>query len=566
MLQRVGLICLIVALPAVAALAQSPVGVSPGGSDNLARIDTRCPTFSWASPQPATTFELVAFELDGAGLHPGQFIDVGRLAGEGPALWIQLPTGALSWTPSADECLDRGLTYAWSVRSPGGPWSEARLFEVGQKPSTAEIEDALETLRLYLENEPAGSTATARMALDSAAAALAGQTAADVSVGGESADETDDRTLGVAEVGILGTTGSIVDQSAGVVGEASAMVGIADGVRGTSTSTGGTGVRGTASALTGVTAGVWGGASSPDGYGAFFFNLGLGIPGGPGLYSSGALNASPDIILGGNVFWDEPDRDDGRIHSDPLYASSDLTLQSNDDVSIRLNTDDDGDDSDFTVYDPQGQPVFNVDSSGIAFVSGDLFIGGDPLGGLLDADDVELLIQAHRAADHPKLAFVTSLTYDGNLGGLSGADSRCQARASSAGLVGSFKAWISGDSTSEEARDRLTQADVPYRRVDGVKIADDWDDLTDGSLDAPLNVDQNGNTVVSSLTAYTNTDPDGSRHELDRECGPGNGPQWNSDSEFESGAYGTVGATNGTWSWVTNNACDNFRRLYCFEQ
>ena len=38
------------------------------------------------------------------------------------------------------------------------------------------------------------------------------------------------------------------------------------------------------------------------------------------------------------------------------------------------------------------------------------------------------------------------------------------------------------------------------------------------------------------------------------------------NDQFASGGYGTVGATDSTWSWVNNNACDNERRLYCIQQ
>jgi hypothetical protein len=375
---------------------------------------------------------------------------------------------------------------------------------------------------------------------------------------------------GSGSIGVQGVTESEIDQSVGVLGEATAEMGIVDGVRGSSASINGTGVRGTAGAFTGVTAGVWGSAASPDGYGAFFFNLGLGDPGGPGLFAAGALNASADLILGGNLFWPEADQDDGRIRSDPFYESSDLVLQSNDFVQVELDADGSGENADFTVVDKDGQVLFNVDSGGTTFVLGDLTITGDPQGGLVSIAEVQQLIddalQDHLEDEHPKIVFVTSQIYDGNLGGLSGADAKCAARATSGGLIGTFKAWISGDSATQEARDRMSQADVPYRRVDFVKVADNWTDLIDGTLDAPINVNEHGNTVVSSLTAYTNTDPDGSLHEAVRECGPHPTEEWNSNSENESGGYGTVGATNGTWSWVTNNDCMTERRLYCVQQ
>jgi hypothetical protein len=49
----------------------------------------------------------------------------------------------------------------------------------------------------------------------------------------------------------------------------------------------------------------------------------------------------------------------------------------------------------------------------------------------------------------------------------------------------------------------LNDADVPYRRVDYNKVADNWADLTNGTLDAAITVDENGATVTTQLTVYT---------------------------------------------------------------
>jgi hypothetical protein len=66
-----------------------------------------------------------------------------------------------------------------------------------------------------------------------------------------------------------------------------------------------------------------------------------------------------------------------------------------------------------------------------------------------------------------KRVFVTSTGYPGNLGGLAGADAKCQERATAAGLGGTFKAWLSAAGTGNSAAERLTHATVPYVRVDG---------------------------------------------------------------------------------------------------
>jgi hypothetical protein len=52
-----------------------------------------------------------------------------------------------------------------------------------------------------------------------------------------------------------------------------------------------------------------------------------------------------------------------------------------------------------------------------------------------------------------KRMFITSTTYTGNLGGLSGADAACQARANAAGLGGTWKAILS--SSTVNAKDRI---------------------------------------------------------------------------------------------------------------
>src|SRR5215212_6677746 len=48
-------------------------------------------------------------------------------------------------------------------------------------------------------------------------------------------------------------------------------------------------------------------------------------------------------------------------------------------------------------------------------------------------------------AGGPCSVFLSSITYDGNLGGLSGADAKCQGLAAVAGLPGIYKAWLSDD-------------------------------------------------------------------------------------------------------------------------
>ncbi|MBL9014318.1 MAG: InlB B-repeat-containing protein, partial [Myxococcales bacterium] len=64
----------------------------------------------------------------------------------------------------------------------------------------------------------------------------------------------------------------------------------------------------------------------------------------------------------------------------------------------------------------------------------------------------------------PNLMFTTSAAYDGRLGGLAGADSKCQALANAAGLGGTYRAYLSA--TGLHAYSRFTGASG-WTRVDG---------------------------------------------------------------------------------------------------
>lgn len=157
-----------------------------------------------------------------------------------------------------------------------------------------------------------------------------------------------------------------------------------------------------------------------------------------------------------------------------------------------------------------------------------------------------------------KKVFVSSATYNGNLGGLSGADAKCQALADAVPLGGTYKAWLSDGTTS--AASRITQSSTGYRMVNGTKIADNWADLTDGTINAVLNVTQTGGTAASA-EVWTNTSTAGGIYGGGYHC-----TNWTSSS---SGVFGAVGSTNwalSLWTEYTIAACNLARRLYCLEQ
>lgn len=161
-----------------------------------------------------------------------------------------------------------------------------------------------------------------------------------------------------------------------------------------------------------------------------------------------------------------------------------------------------------------------------------------------------------------KRVFITASAVSPNLGGLSGADSLCTSRARAAGLPGDYKAWLSDDATS--ARDRLTRASIPYVRLDGIVVANNFTDLIDGSIQAPISITENGTPVSGggfTIFAWTGTRPDGTS-EPGRNCSG-----WR-DATNASSALAGVLQTGASWSSIQNIGCAGFGsdHLYCLQQ
>lgn len=162
----------------------------------------------------------------------------------------------------------------------------------------------------------------------------------------------------------------------------------------------------------------------------------------------------------------------------------------------------------------------------------------------------------------PYIVFVSSLTYTGNLGGLSGADVECNTLASAAGLPGTYKAWLSDSVAS--ASSRLTHNSHAYGLSDRVTvIANNWTDLTDGNLDHAINMDENGASIIANKRAWTNTTMNGSIRTVTAD---GTCNNWQSSNPGIGGLTGLSTANNADWTWYFITSCDSPLRLYCFEQ
>jgi hypothetical protein len=159
--------------------------------------------------------------------------------------------------------------------------------------------------------------------------------------------------------------------------------------------------------------------------------------------------------------------------------------------------------------------------------------------------------------------FVTSQLFDGNLGGLAGADQKCQALADAAGLGGEFRAWLSDVNTPITARFQPSQG--RYVRIDGVVIANNWSELALGTaLKEPVSVDETGASPSASVTPTTSpyawtgqgTEPNSNVSYC---------ADWTSSSVDESGLIGSFKRTDAWQKLGAAADCAIDLHLYCVE-
>ena len=167
-------------------------------------------------------------------------------------------------------------------------------------------------------------------------------------------------------------------------------------------------------------------------------------------------------------------------------------------------------------------------------------------------------------ADAPagaKRIFITQETFQGNLGGLAGADATCSAAANAASLGGSWKAWLS--TSSVDAIDRIDDVG-PWYDLSGAEIFSDKANLTESPV-AALWRDEHGESLASDRI-WTGTGFGGKYIE---DLGPGSKPcaDWTTAAQGETAKIGQVGRKDGAaWTAYAGTTCDQQAHLICFEQ
>ncbi|MFZ5443160.1 MAG: hypothetical protein ACOZQL_24340 [Myxococcota bacterium] len=157
----------------------------------------------------------------------------------------------------------------------------------------------------------------------------------------------------------------------------------------------------------------------------------------------------------------------------------------------------------------------------------------------------------------PLRLFVTSVSYVGDLGGLSGADAKCNTAARAANKGGTWTAWLSATSTSAPSRITSNGPWYTEQTDGGVTLAfNNKANLSTTPL-AELDVDEEGRWTTNAYWTGTagGGDPSGSR------CA-----DWTTASNSSTGTFGTGSAASSTWTEAGASLCYSVRSLLCLEQ
>ncbi|MFO0598144.1 MAG: hypothetical protein U0228_22770 [Myxococcaceae bacterium] len=159
-----------------------------------------------------------------------------------------------------------------------------------------------------------------------------------------------------------------------------------------------------------------------------------------------------------------------------------------------------------------------------------------------------------------KLVFATSASFDGNLGGLAGADAKCQAAASTSGLTGTFKAWLS--TSTVDAIDRIAEVG-PWFDTAGQQLFATKANLAAGPMTMGLWHDEYGVWMATS-DLWTGTGYMGRFQEA--LIGTTPCEEWTSNSMQRQARVGQLGRTGLPWSSFSNTTCDQQAKLICLQQ
>lgn len=152
-----------------------------------------------------------------------------------------------------------------------------------------------------------------------------------------------------------------------------------------------------------------------------------------------------------------------------------------------------------------------------------------------------------------RIIFVTQNDFQGDLGGLQGADRICQDEAVDAGLPGTFTAWLSTGSQNAINRIGSRQGRIVF--AEGTQMALDWQQLGSGALVDGISMTARG---TPSQLFYVWTGTGNSGFSTFQTC-----QDWTS-----LGVNGTAGRVRGTFDWsdTSTGTCSSQFGLYCLQR
>lgn len=164
----------------------------------------------------------------------------------------------------------------------------------------------------------------------------------------------------------------------------------------------------------------------------------------------------------------------------------------------------------------------------------------------------------------PLRVFVTSAVYPATAAAPSMADMLCTNAAQATYPGRKFVAWTSMNNTP--AADRLGDHDRPYARVDGKRVGNNTQDLLDGALQNPINVDQFGVEYTGASEGSPCENPANYAWTGTGFNGLGKPPDCNGWMDVtQTALVGKLDRVDGTWTDACPFTCSATLRLYCIE-
>lgn len=172
--------------------------------------------------------------------------------------------------------------------------------------------------------------------------------------------------------------------------------------------------------------------------------------------------------------------------------------------------------------------------------------------------DDESAVEKHRV-------FVSSLVSEADFGSVAAADAICVSLATTAGLGGSWKAWLSDGST--DAISHIADRAPWYTPDESTVVVQDYADLSTSGATININKDENGATVTAGAAVWTATSATGLK------TAPYHCSNWTSNGDSggvgDSTWVGEVGGAGAAWTYGQASDCGQSfgtARIYCFEQ